>query len=138
MKKRVIDTNALISFVTDRNPDQQGKAAAILEDAARLKATILCPQNVLTEFGYVLEKIYKHPKSQIRSMIADFVTLPGVQITHAVDFETLLKFWPDKIADFGDAIVAVVCKAEKNAKIVTFDEKFIRALKAIGLNALRW
>ena len=52
MKKRVIDTNALISFVTDRNPDQQEKAAAIFEDAARLKATILCPQNVLTEFVY--------------------------------------------------------------------------------------
>ena len=138
MKKRVIDTNALISFVTDRNPDQQEKAAAIFEDAARLKATILCPQNVLTEFVYVLERIYKHPKSQIRSMIADFVALPGVQITHAVDFGTLLKLWPDKIADFGDAIVAVVCKAEKNAKIVTFDEKFVRALKAIGLNTVRW
>jgi len=54
MKKVVVDTNGLISFVTDRSPAQQGKIAAVFEDAARLKAAILCPQNVLTEFVYVL------------------------------------------------------------------------------------
>lgn len=64
MKKVVIDTNALISFVTDRNPAQQENIAAVFEDAARLKVIILCPQNVLTEFVYVLEKIYRLPKPQ--------------------------------------------------------------------------
>jgi len=78
MRTLVIDTNALISFVTDRNPAQQEKIAAVFEDAAQLKIAILCPQNVLTEFVYVLEKVYKQPKSQIRSMIADFIALPGV------------------------------------------------------------
>ena len=77
MRKLVIDTNALISFVTDRNPAQQEKIAGVLDDAAQLQITVLCPQNVLTEFVYVLEKIYKQPKSQIRSMIADFIALPG-------------------------------------------------------------
>jgi len=136
MKTLVIDTNALISFVTDRNLDQQRRISTIFDDAAQLKVTILCPQNVLTEFVYVLEKIYKQPKSQIRSMIADFIALPGVQIIHTVDFESLLKFWPDKIADFGDAIVAVVGKAGKGAQIATFDAKFIRALQIVGLKSV--
>lgn len=136
MRKLVIDTNALISFVTDRNPAQQEKIAAVFEDAAQLKITILCPQNVLTEFVYVLEKIYGQPKDRICSMIADFIALPGVRMTNAVDFEVLLKLWPDKISDFGDAIVAAVCKAEKGARIVTFDERFIRALHAMGLNTV--
>ena len=136
MKTLVIDTNALISFVTDRNLGQQEKIAAVFDDAAQLKITILCPQNVLTEFVYVLEKIYKQPKSQIRSMMADFIALPGVQIIHTVDFETLLEFWPDKIGDFGDAIIAVVCKAKKGAWVATFDEKFIRALQSAGLKSV--
>lgn len=46
MKKYVIDTNVLISFVTDRNPDQQEKAARIFQEVAGLKGVILCPQNV--------------------------------------------------------------------------------------------
>jgi predicted nucleic-acid-binding protein len=137
MRALVIDTNALISFVTDRNLDQQKRISTIFNDAAQLKVTILCPQNVLTEFVYVLEKIYKQSQSQIRSMIADFIALPGVQIIHTVDFEALLEFWPDKIADFGDAIIAVVCKAKKGAEVATFDERFIRALQVVGLNSVR-
>jgi len=137
MRALVIDTNALISFVTDRNLDQQRRIATIFSDAAQLKVTILCPQNVLTEFVYVLEKIYKQSKSQIRSMIADFIALPGVQIIHTVDFEALLEFWPDKIADFGDAIIAVVCKAKKGAEVATSDERFIRTLQIVGLNSVR-
>jgi predicted nucleic-acid-binding protein len=136
MKKLVIDTNALISFVTDRNLVQQEKITAIFEDAAKLKITVLCPQNVLTEFVYVLDRIYKHPKPKIRSMIADFITLPGVQIIHALNFEILLKLWPDQIADFGDAIVASVCMVEKGSRIVTFDTKFIRTLHGIGLTTV--
>jgi len=66
-----------------------------------------------------------------------FIALPGVQIIHTVDFEALLKFWPDKIADFGDAIVAVVCKAKKGAEAATSDERFIRALQSVGLNTVR-
>jgi len=127
MRAMVIDTSALISFVTDRNLDHQRRISTIFNDAAQLKVTILCPQNVLTEFVYVL----------VRSMIADFIDLPGVQIIHTVDFEALLEFWPDKIADFGDAIIAVVCKAKKGAKVATFDERFIRALQVVGLNSVR-
>ncbi len=137
MRALVIDTNALISFVTDRNLDQQKRISTIFDDAAQLKVTILCPQNVLTEFVYVLEKIYKQSKFKIRSMIADFIDLPGVQIIHTVDFEALLEFWPDKIADFEDAIIAVVCKAKKGAEVSTFDERFIRALQIVGLNSVR-
>ena len=137
MKTLVIDTNAFISFVTDRNLDQQRKISTIFDAAAQLKITILCPQNVLTEFVYVLEKIYKQPKSQIRSMITDFISLPGVQMINTIDFEALLEFWPDKISDFGDAIIAVVCKAKKGAEVATFDQRFIRALQVVGLNAVR-
>ena len=134
MKKVVIDTNALISFITDRNPAQQENIAAVFENAARLKVAILCPQNVLTEFVYVLEKIYRHPKPQIREMIADFIALPGLRLIHEFDIESLLKLWPDQIPDFGDAIVAVVCKAEKDATIATFDKRFAKSLHAAGLS----
>lgn len=54
MKKYILDANALISYVTDRNPDQQKKISNIFQEVVRLKGVILCPQNVLTEFIYVL------------------------------------------------------------------------------------
>ncbi|HUT42784.1 MAG TPA: PIN domain-containing protein [Desulfobacterales bacterium] len=130
----VIDTNALISFVTDRNKDQQDKIAGLFENAAGLRMSILCPQNVITEFVYVLEKVYNVSKSAIKDMINDFVVMPGIEIVHEVNPKFLFLFWPDKIPDYGDAIVASVCSARKGAMVATFDRKFGAVLKKLGLS----
>lgn len=134
MKKFILDTNALISFVTDRNPAQQEAMARLFEDAARLKCLLICPQHVLTEFVFVLDRVYNQPKETIQGMVRDVIDLPGVQIQHEIDFNTLLNLWPKTICDYGDAIVATVGKKIKDAQIVTFDVKFKAGLNKIGLS----
>ena len=136
MKKYIIDTNALISFVTDRNPDQQKKIAPLFESAAHLKALILCHQYVLTEFIHVMDRVYHVPKDEIGRMIADFVDMPGIEVIHEIDFKAVLTCWPDPIPDFGDAVIASVGKITKRSVIVTFDRKFSSNLKSLGLNFL--
>ena len=133
MKKYIIDTNALISFVTDRNPDQQQKVAPLFESAANLKALILCHQYVLTEFIYVMDRVYQVPKEDIRRIIADLVDMPGIEVINEIDFTAVLSCWPDPIPDFGDAVIASVSKIRKSA-IVTFDRKFAKNLKSLGMN----
>ena len=133
MKKYIIDTNALISFVTDRNPDQQQKIAPLFESAANLKALILCHQYVLTEFIYVMDRVYQVPKEEIRRIITDLVDMPGIEVINEIDFTAVLSCWPDPIPDFGDAVIASVSKIRKSA-IVTFDRKFAKNLKSLGMN----
>jgi hypothetical protein len=58
VKKYIIDTNALIYFVTDRNLNQQEIVAPLFESACRLKCTLVCHQHVLTEFVFVIDKVY--------------------------------------------------------------------------------
>ena len=132
MKKYIIDTNALISFVTDRNPAQQEIVAPLFEAASRLKCSLICHQFVLTEFVFVMDKVYGTPKETINAMLRDFNTMPGVEIYQSIDFHTLLAYWPAKIADFGDALLAATGKALKGAIIITFDAKFKAALKKLG------
>ena len=136
MKKYVIDTNALISFVTDRNLAQQEKVAPIFEAASRLKCFIICHQFVLTEFIFVMDKVYGTPKETINSMLRDFITMPGVELYQQTDFNVLLSLWPSKIADFGDALIATAAKTMKGSTIVTFDEKFKSALKKLAQESL--
>lgn len=133
MKKYIIDTNALISFVTDRNPEQQDKIAPLFEQASQLKVLILCHQHVLTEFIYVMEKVYQIPKAEISRMVADLVDMPGTEVVHAVDFKWVLSHWPTPVPDFGDAVVASVCKNTKGAAVMTFDRKFMDILNSFGL-----
>lgn len=128
MKQYIIDTNALVSFVTDRNISQQEKIAGLFQQAARLKAEILCPQNVLTEFVYVLDKVYRVPPETIRKLILDFIQMPGIRVVHEVMMNQVFSFWPGEISDFGDAVIAAVCKAHTGSSVVTFDKNFQTAL----------
>ncbi len=133
MKHFIIDTNALISFVTDRSPAQQEVVAKLFEQAAQAKATVFCPQNVLVEFAYVMDKVYRQPKLLIRQMLADFIALPGVTVVHDGDFAEVLDLWPEPIADLGDALVAATARGAKKAALVTFDKEFIRVVKGLGI-----
>lgn len=136
MKQYLIDTNALISFVTDRNPAQQVPVAGLFERAAQARAAILCPQNVLVEFAYVLDKVYRQPKSLVRRMLADFLALPGVTVVNDLDFAEVLDLWPETVADLGDALLAATALKAKKAVVVTFDREFIKALR--GLKIAVW
>lgn len=136
MKQYLVDTNALISFVTDRNPSQQEPVARLFEQAAQARAAILCPQNVLVEFACVLDKVYRQPKALVRQMLADFLALPGVAVVNDVDFAEVLDLWPEPVADLGDALVAATARGVKKAAVVTFDHAFIQALG--GLRIAVW
>ena len=133
MKNYIIDTNALISFVTDRNPAQQDKIVILLDSATQLKVRVLCPQNVLTEFVYVMVSVYGIGKTEIRDIIKDFIRLPGVEIVHQINLKTLCTLWPEKVPDYGDAIIAALCRDTKGASVATFDRKFRAKLKKLGL-----
>ena len=134
MIRYVIDTNALISFVTDRNLEQQQKIAPLFEAVAHMKAVIFCHQHVLTEFIYVLDRIYQIPKDEIGRMIKDLIEMPGIEVIQEVDFTAILSRWSDPIADFGDALIAAVGKTRGGSMVVTFDRKFAANLKALGIN----
>ena len=134
MRKCIIDTNALISFVTDRNPIQQDKIAKLLDDAVQQRVRVLCPQNVLTEFIYVMDTVYRARKAEIRDIVKDFIVLPGIEIVHAINLKTLFTFWPEKVPDYGDAIIAALCKDTAGAFVATFDRKFKIKLKKLDLS----
>ena len=133
MKTYILDTNALISFVTDRSLAQQEAVTPLFEAASKLKCLLICPQQVLHEFVFVMDRVYNRKKETINEMIRDFLNLPGVRLQHEIDFDTLLSLWPKSISDYGDAVVAAVAKKTKGAPIVTFDAKFRACLKQIGL-----
>jgi predicted nucleic-acid-binding protein len=66
-------------------------------------------------------------------IITDLVDMPGIEVIHEIDFTAALSCWPDPIPDFGDAVIASAGKSRK-CSIVTFDRKFAKNLKLLGLN----
>ncbi len=68
MKKLILGTNVLISFVTDRNLQQQEFVRQVFEDIARFGRTLYCPFHTLTGFVYVLDTVCGVERKRIRTM----------------------------------------------------------------------
>ncbi len=92
--------------MTDRNPNQQEKAALLFESASRLKLSITLHLNVITEFVYVMDKIYDIDRNKISEIISDLLIMPGVNLVCEIDMTSVLAIWPSSISDYGDALLA--------------------------------
>jgi len=125
----------LISFVTDRNLEQQDKAARIFEAAKRSRLSVICHQNVVTEFVYVLDRVYHVDQSTVQGMLRDLIEMPGVELVNELDLSNLLTVWPDKSPDYGDAVLLSYCKGHKDIRLATFDRKFAKVAHDIGIKA---
>lgn len=128
MKKVIIDTNVLISFVTDRDPDKQERTVPLFSKAAALKHELICHLNVITEFVHVMDRIYRIGKPEINGIISDLHSMPGIRLVCDIRFKTLLEVWPSTTPDYGDAILAALCMDTPGTSIATFDEKFKKNL----------
>jgi predicted nucleic acid-binding protein len=132
VKRIAIDTNMLISFVTDRNKEQQEYAVRLFAAALHSHLAIICHQNVLTEFVYVLDKVYGQEHGAINTMLRDLLATPGVEVVNDLDHQKLLDIWPMSCADYGDAVLLTYCKGRRDVSLATFDHKLINRAMALG------
>ena len=123
MKDILIDTNALLSYITDRNKKQSEIMFDIFNRAGNLEFQICIISNVITEFVYVLQKIYNTKPVLISTIIKDMNSMLGVYLHPEFFPETIFSIWPNKIKDYGDAFLAAA-SIELNYPIATFDKNF--------------
>ena len=134
MKSYIVDTNVLISFVTDRNLLQQEKAAPLFENASRGSCRLLFHQQVLTEFVYVLDRVYGVKLGTIKSMLGALLNFPGASLINEADFIQVMSVWPEKVGDLTDAILLCNVKVLKKPILATFDTRLAKEAKKLGAN----
>jgi len=132
MKTILLDTNGLISFVTNRNPDQN---RVIFELLSNEDFRINIISNVISEFVYVMDKVYKIKTGDIAKMVADLLQMPNVNFFEGYFPEMIFKIWPLKISDFGDSVLAAAALVSK-IPIYTFDIIFSTQLKKLNSSHL--
>lgn len=136
MKQIVVDTNVLLSFLTDRNEEQQNRAAALFQAAAVGEHVLVLPQVVLTEMVYVLLNVYAVAAAEVARTIADLLGMPGVHPHDELPWNQVLELWPAQIPSFGDAAIASVARQGRHDAVATFDLKLSRQLRRLDLASL--
>jgi predicted nucleic acid-binding protein len=128
----VLDTNVLVSYLIEREPDQQRRADRLLRQAADRGFEAVLPQIVTTELVFVLTNLYHRPAGEVAEILRDLLSLPGVQGLDDLDWQTVLALWPERIPSFADAAVAAVAKRHRLA-VATFDRAFVKRLRREGI-----
>jgi predicted nucleic acid-binding protein len=132
MRRIVLDTNVLLSFLTDRDPEQQEKAAHLFDEAAAGELTLVLHQMVVTELVYVLRNLYSVAPEVIAATIEDVLAMPGIAPENDLVWSLLLDLWPAKVSDFTDAALAAVAIQGRHDALATFDRPFARQLARQG------
>jgi predicted nucleic acid-binding protein len=131
----LLDTNVLVSFLTDRNKRQQESAAALFETAAQGRADLVVHQMVLSEMVYVLMNLYDMEPAAVAPILDELLAMPGVQPVDELSWSTVLELWPERIPDFADACLTAVAKLAHVDAIATFDRQFVKRLRKEGIKS---
>jgi predicted nucleic acid-binding protein len=133
MKRIVVDTNVLASFLTDRDARQQARAARLFEAAAAGEVQLILHQLVATELIYVLRTVYTVDAAEVAATLHDLLALPGITPVDELPWPAVLALWPRRIEGFVDAALVAVTRAGKHDAIATFDDRLRRRLSRLGV-----
>jgi predicted nucleic acid-binding protein len=133
VKRVLVDTNVLLSFLTDRNAAQQRQAAALLEEAASGASQLLLHQIVLTELVYVLRNLYGREPREIGDLLRDLLDLPGVEPVDIRPWPRVLDLWPASLKAFADAALVAAGIQHRADAVATFDRDLARRLARFRL-----
>ena len=131
----LLDTNVLISFLTDRNKRQQESASALFETGARSEADLMVHQMVLSEMVYVLMNLYDMDSEAVAPILGELLDLPGIRPLDDLSWSTVLELWPERVPDFADACLAAAAKHGHLDSIATFDRQFVKRLHKEGIRS---
>jgi predicted nucleic-acid-binding protein len=119
----VIDTNLLVRYLTDDEPQKAKAVDALLNSAGKGEIKILIPSIVIAELVWVLESFYQMIADDITGLVDAILNTPGVDTQDKSVIKGALKLYRSKKMDLIDAWIIEFAKLKGVKKIYTFDKR---------------
>lgn len=124
-----IDTNLIVRYLTSDHPRQSAKAKAVID-----REDVFVSTTVMLDTEWVLRSAYGFAAKRVCTALLGFAGLPSVVLEDPELVAFALKQM-DEGMDFADALHlgrATSCDA-----FLTFDQRFVRSAKTMGLTKVR-
>ncbi|HFQ93013.1 MAG TPA: type II toxin-antitoxin system VapC family toxin [Anaerolineae bacterium] len=119
-----VDTNIIVRFLTQDDPEQFQKSVAIFE-----YPQIFIPDTVVLETEWVLRYAYKYSPDQIMTAFKSLFGLPNVHLRDAAAIALAIE-WRESGLAFADAFH--LAQAQHCQQMMSFDQRFVKRSRQIG------
>lgn len=124
-KKRLIDTNIIIRFLTQDTPVQAKKIENLLKKAEKEELEI--PDFILTEIVWVLISFYKLKKKEVIEKLEGILAFEKFKLERSV-LKKAIEIYRDYNISFVDAYLSALAIKGNYQKLYSFDKR----LKKVG------
>jgi predicted nucleic-acid-binding protein len=120
-----IDTNVLVRFLTQDDPDQ-GAIARRFFAGLTVESPGFFAREVLVELVWVLERAYRYSRNEIASALEGVLAAAELEVEASDDVGAVLHAYRDQGFGFADLMIAAAGRRVGAESLVTFDRKAAR------------
>ena len=117
-----VDTNVLVRFLVNDDPEQAEAARALLQSVTAEKPAFAC-REVVVELVWVLERAYGYSRDRIATILEELVATKGLVVEAAEDVAQAAFRYRAGGAGFSDLMVVAAGKRAGALPVYTFDGK---------------
>jgi predicted nucleic-acid-binding protein len=120
-----LDTNVLVRFLVQDDPDQARVAGEIIEQLTE-EAPGFVSREVLVELVWVLERAYRLARAEIAGAIDGLLASTELVVEGADAIGSALELYRNDGFGFADLMIAAAARRAGASELVTFDRKAAR------------
>lgn len=124
MKKRFVDTNVFLRYLTADDKEKYGRCRALFERAIAGKEVLVTTDLVIAELVWTLLSYYKVPKEEVIENVSIILNSPNLNVKNQKVLMEALLLYSIKAIDFIDAYNAASMKNDRIEGIYSYDRDF--------------
>ena len=127
MREAFLDTNVLIDFLWPEHKDHHLRAVNLFNDVEAGRLRLHLAPTTIFEAAYVFDRVYRTPRQQIASALANVLALNGISLPERAAIISTLDLWArESPLSFADCYHLVLAESLGLEAISSFDRKMGR------------
>lgn len=124
MKKRFVDTNVFLRFLTRDNPEKFEDCKSLFKKTIKGKISLITSEMVIAELIWTLLSYYNVPKAEVVEKVSIILNTPNLHVLNKDLILEALVLYGKKDIDYIDAYNTVFMGHHKVEEIYTYDQHF--------------
>jgi predicted nucleic-acid-binding protein len=131
LNKAFIDTSALLRFLIKDDEKKRKACESLIREAPRQGITLYILPVTVLEIVWVLEKVYRYGKKEIREIVEAILNTPELKCELETVFRMALIAYESKNVKFADAVMGYWGLEKGITTVFTYDESHFKRIEGL-------